>query len=66
MSESKSSSSGIGFSGLLTVVFITLKLCGVSQVAAWSWWWVFSPMWISAALFLAIFAVCLLIAVLVK
>ena len=31
---------GIGFFGLLTIVFITLKLCGV---IAWSWWWVLSP-----------------------
>lgn len=45
-------SGGIGFSGLLTIVFIVLKLCGVIN---WSWVWVFSPMWISAALCVAIF-----------
>lgn len=45
-------SGGIGFSGLLTIVFIVLKLCGVIN---WSWIWVFSPMWISAALCVAIF-----------
>lgn len=45
-------SGGIGFSGLLTIVFIVLKLCGVIN---WSWIWVFSPMWISAALCIAIF-----------
>ena len=45
-------SSCIGFSGLLTIVFIVLKLCGVIN---WSWIWVFSPMWISAALCVAIF-----------
>lgn len=28
---------------LLTLVFITLRLCGV---IAWSWWWVLSPIWI--------------------
>ena len=44
-------SGGIGFSGLLTIVFIVLKLCGVIN---WSWIWVFSPMWISAALCVAI------------
>lgn len=44
-------SGGIGFSGLLTIVFIVLKLCGVID---WSWIWVFSPMWISAALCVAI------------
>lgn len=45
---SQSSSGGIGFVGLLTIVFIVLKL---TNVIAWSWWWVLSPLWISAALF---------------
>ncbi len=41
MSESSSSSSsGIGFVGLLTIVFIVLKLLGKIH---WSWWWVLSP-----------------------
>jgi len=43
MSKSSSSSSGIGFSSLLTIVFIVLKLIGKID---WSWWWVLSPMWI--------------------
>lgn len=47
MSESNSSSGGIGFVGLLTVVFITLKLLGEID---WSWWWVLSPVWISTGL----------------
>lgn len=38
---------GIGFVGLLTIVFITLKLTGV---ISWSWLWVLAPIWISAAL----------------
>lgn len=36
-------SGGIGFLGLLTIVFITLKLTGV---ISWSWWWVTAPLWI--------------------
>ena len=55
MAESSSSSSGIGFGGLLTIVFITLKLCDVID---WSWWWVLSPMWIGivvALVFLTVF-----------
>lgn len=47
-------SGGIGFSGLLTVVFITLKLCGVIN---WSWWWVLVMLWAPLALVLAILAV---------
>jgi hypothetical protein len=30
---------------LLAIVFITLKLLGVSAVATWSWWWVLAPLW---------------------
>ena len=44
-------SGGIGFSGLLTIVFIVLKLCGVIN---WSWIWVLAPMWVSVALCVAI------------
>jgi len=44
MSNSSSSSGGIGFVGLLTIVFITLKL---TNFIDWSWWWVLSPIWIS-------------------
>ena len=52
--SSSSSSGGIGFVGLLTIVFITLKLLGKID---WSWWWVLSPLWISAAIGLVIIAV---------
>lgn len=52
MSEKQvTSSGGIGFAGLLTIVFITLKLTGV---IAWSWLWVLSPLWISFLLALLI------------
>jgi hypothetical protein len=33
-----------GFSGLLTILFIALKLTNVIE---WSWGWVLSPIWIS-------------------
>ncbi len=32
---------------VLTIIFITLKLCGVIE---WSWLWVFMPMWFIPAL----------------
>ena len=54
------SGSGIGFTGLLTIVFITLKLLGK---ISWSWWWVLSPIWISFAVVAVILLVALLIAV---
>ncbi len=46
MSDNKSSS-GIGFLGLLAIVFITLKLC---EVIDWSWWWVLCPLWAPVAI----------------
>lgn len=45
-------SGGIGFAGLLTIVFITLKLLGEID---WSWWWVLSPIWISALVPVSVF-----------
>lgn len=47
MATSSSSSGGIGFTGLLTIVFIVLKL---TNNIDWSWWWVLSPLWISLLL----------------
>ncbi len=43
-------SGGIGFFGLLAIVFITLKLTGY---IAWSWWWVLAPLWGPLAFILA-------------
>ena len=34
---------GLGLSGVLTVIFVVLKLIGTID---WSWWWVLSPLWI--------------------
>lgn len=57
--SSSTPSSGIGFCGLLTIVFIVLKLCGV---IGWSWWWVLAPLWIPALLLLAFVLFCLAMA----
>lgn len=51
MSKESSSSGGIGFVGMLTVLFIALKLLGKVD---WSWWWVLSPAWITASIVLGI------------
>jgi len=50
---------GPGFPGLLTILFIALKLTGY---ISWSWWWVLSPLWIPLAIVAAIFLVFALIA----
>lgn len=47
---------GVGFVGLLTILFIGLKLTGY---IAWSWWWVLSPIWISVLLMALVFIVAL-------
>ena len=51
----------IGFASLLTLLFIGLKL---TDVIAWSWLWVLSPMWIGLALWLVIMAFILALAAL--
>lgn len=53
MSNSRSSSSGIGFYGLLTILFIGLKLTGY---IAWSWLWVLAPIWLPLLLLAIIVA----------
>mgnify|MGYP004731678747 FL=1 len=42
--KTNNSNDGMGFVGLLTIVFIVLKL---TKVISWSWLWVLSPLWIS-------------------
>ena len=54
MDNNSNSRTGIGFTGLLQLLFIALKLVGVIN---WSWLWVLSPTWIS----LVIVVICLII-----
>lgn len=58
----KEASSGIGFTGLLTIVFITLKLIGYIN---WTWMWVLSPLWISVLGFFAIIIIIMCVLVIV-
>ena len=52
--NNKTSGGGIGFCGLLTIVFIALKLLGVIQ---WSWVWVLSPIWIPLIIVIILFII---------
>jgi heme/copper-type cytochrome/quinol oxidase subunit 2 len=54
---------GIGFVGLLQVLFIGLKL---TKHIDWSWFWVLAPMWISVSIALIVFFFCVLVAVVVN
>lgn len=47
-------SGGMGFISILTLIFIVLKL---TNNISWSWLWVISPLWISALLFIILFAI---------
>jgi hypothetical protein len=54
----------VGFTGLLFLLFLGLKLGGV---IAWSWVWVTAPLWIPialAGLFIAFLGICVLFKVL--
>jgi hypothetical protein len=51
MADSATITGGIGFPGLLTILFIALKL---TDKIDWSWWWVLSPLWISSSIVIAI------------
>lgn len=58
MSNNSSNGGGINFAGLLTVLFIGLKLC---NVISWSWWWVLSPIWILTLVTLVLLGILFLI-----
>lgn len=48
---------GIGFGGLLAILFIAFKLAGIIN---WSWLWVLAPLWAGIALVLIIAGLCFL------
>jgi len=57
-SNNSTSTGGIGFTGLLPVLFIGLKL---TNYIAWSWLWVLCPLWIPLVVVLGVFFVIFLI-----
>ena len=58
----KTSSGGVGFFGLLTLLFIYLKL---TNAINWSWWLVLSPLWLPATIILAIVIGAILIGIII-
>ena len=50
MEKNNKGSKGLGLGTILFLIFLTLKLAGLGVVATWSWWWVFSPLWIPLSL----------------
>lgn len=57
--NSSAASGGIGFCGLLTILFIALKLC---NVIAWGWLWILSPLWIPFVLVIGILLITVIFA----
>lgn len=47
-------SNGIGSAGTIFIVFVILKL---TNLIAWSWWWVTSPLWIGFVIVILIFLI---------
>ena len=52
--NSSSKSKGIGFTGLLQLVLITLKLL---NKITWKWIWVLAPTWIYAIFIIILFVI---------
>ena len=50
MEKDNKGSNSLGLGTILFLIFLTLKLAGLGVVATWSWWWVFSPLWIPLSL----------------
>jgi uncharacterized membrane protein len=49
--KNNNTSSSLGIGTVLFLIFLILKLC---NVITWSWWWVTSPLWISAILYVLV------------
>ena len=54
---------GVSFLGLLTLLFIGLKLTGY---ITWSWIWVVAPLWIPISIALLVFSAVILLVALGK
>lgn len=56
--QKETSNKGISFMGLLTVLFIGLKL---SNIIDWGWGWVLAPIWVGPSILLIIGIIALII-----
>jgi predicted small integral membrane protein len=57
------SSNSISFLGLLTILFVGLKLTGYIN---WAWYWILGPLWIPLALGIIIAVVVMIIIILLR
>jgi len=59
--STKTTTTGVSLLGVLQIIFIVLKVCGLID---WSWWMVFIPVWIDLgiiAVFLLVY--CIIVAI---
>jgi len=59
--SNKNTSSGLGISGVLFIVFLVLKL---TKIIDWSWLWVFAPLWIPWGLVFIVFIIAIIMGIL--
>jgi hypothetical protein len=52
------SGTGVGIPTILTLIFLVLKL---TDNIDWSWWWIFSPLWISVCIMIIFIIIFLII-----
>lgn len=53
MNKEKNPATNIPFCTILTLIFITLRLC---NVITWSWGWVLAPLWMPLTLALIVYS----------
>ena len=53
----------IGLVGVLTLIFIALKLC---KLITWSWWWVLSPLWMSVVFTIIVLNLIILFGIIIQ
>jgi hypothetical protein len=63
MKNESKSGGGISFLGMLTILFIGLKLTGYVD---WSWTWVLSPLWIGFTIGVTLIGIALMIKARIK
>jgi len=63
MSNDSGKSGGMSLMSGMFLLFLGLKL---GKVIDWSWWWVASPLWGGAALFLLVFIIVSILVIIKK
>jgi len=63
MSEKTTPPISIGVPGLLTLIFIVLKL---THSIDWSWWWITAPLWIPATVAITVLGIVIVIKTIVR